>query len=78
MQLPWETNLPSVQIFRSDWPHFYPDFFIQLMTLVKGGESTSLGLTMLLTASEELATPREDIATTRWVKFIMLKPWPSK
>ena len=38
---------------------------MQLMSLVKGGESTSLGLTMLLTASEELATPREDIATTR-------------
>ena len=52
-------------IFRSDWPHFYPDFFMQLMSLVKGAESTSLGLTMLLTASEELATPREDIATTR-------------
>ena len=38
---------------------------MQMMSLVKGGESTSLGLTMLLTASEELATPREDIATTR-------------
>ena len=38
---------------------------MQLMSLVKGAESTSLGLTMLLTASEELATPREDIATTR-------------
>jgi len=58
-----------VDIARSDWPHFYPDFFMQLMSLVKGGESTSLGLTMLLTASEELATPREDIATTRSVEL---------
>ena len=59
-----------VDIARSDWPHFYPDFFTQILSLLTPASlaspgSTSLGLTMLLTTSEELATPRQDIATSR-------------
>ena len=56
-----------VDIARSDWPHFYPEFFSQMMSLLAGGPgaSTGLGLRMLLTSSEELGTPRQDISTSR-------------
>ena len=59
-----------VDIARSDWPHFYPEFFTQILSLLTPSSlaspgSSSLGLTMLLTTSEELATPRQDIATSR-------------
>jgi len=56
-----------VDIARSDWPHFYPEFFTQILSLLAPStpSTTTLGLTMLLTCSEELATPREDISTSR-------------
>lgn len=54
-----------VDIARSDWPHFYPEFLPQVVRLVQAKDTACLGLTMLLTASEELATPREDLATAR-------------
>jgi hypothetical protein len=38
-----------VDIARSDWPHFYPEFFPQLLEAVRGG-APGLGLAMLLTA----------------------------
>jgi hypothetical protein len=38
-----------VDIARSDWPHFYPEFFPQLLEAVRGG-APALGLAMLLTA----------------------------
>ena len=55
---------------RSDWPHFYPEFFTQILTLLTPGNmatpaNVQLGLTMLLATSEELGTPRQDIATSR-------------
>ena len=54
-----------MDIARSDWPHFYPEFLPQVVRLVQAKDTACLGLTMLLTASEELATPREDLATAR-------------
>ncbi|KAH3872942.1 hypothetical protein DPMN_036164 [Dreissena polymorpha] len=57
-----------------DWPHFYSEFsssilqvefFSSILQLVQQGETTSLGLILLHTASEELAVPREDIAMAR-------------
>ena len=60
-----------VDIARSDWPHFYPEFFTQILSLVtpatlaSSPASVQLGLTLLLTASEELATPRQNIASSR-------------
>ena len=70
-----------VDIARSDWPHFYPEFFSQMMSLLSGGpgSSTELGLTMLLTSSEELGTPRPDISTSRAEELqkLMLAQLPS-
>ena len=70
-----------VDIARSDWPHFYPEFFSQMMSLLSGGHSSStdLGLTMLLTSSEELGTPRQDISTSRAQELhkLMLAQLPS-
>lgn len=58
-----------VDIAKTDWPHFYPDFFPQMLQLVHGQTTRSGGLTMLLIACEELATPREDISTSRAVEL---------
>lgn len=54
-----------VDIARYDWPHFYPDFFSNIMTLIKVPETTLLGLAFLQTASEELICPREDLNISR-------------
>lgn len=70
------SNLPSyfrnklvhvvVLIGRSDWPHFYPDFMDHVIQIVKQKETTILGLSLLQTTSEELATPKMDlISSTR-------------
>uniref|UniRef100_F6YTY3 Exportin-6 n=1 Tax=Ciona intestinalis TaxID=7719 RepID=F6YTY3_CIOIN len=57
-----------VDIGRSDWPMFYPDFFSGLLQLASssGGSNTrALGLIALRIASEELASPREDVSGQR-------------
>lgn len=54
-----------VDIGRNDWPHFYPDFFANIIQLIQNGETTSLGLMLLQTASEELAFPRENLSNSR-------------
>ncbi|XP_073971870.1 exportin ellipsoid body open isoform X2 [Rhodnius prolixus] len=54
-----------VDIARLDWPHFYPDFFTNILTLMDGSESRVLGLAFLQTASEELICPREDLSASR-------------
>ncbi|XP_041363102.1 exportin-6-like isoform X2 [Gigantopelta aegis] len=54
-----------VDIGRSDWPHFYPDFFSSILQLVQQPDTTMLGVILLQTASEEMATPREDISMSR-------------
>jgi len=63
-----------VDIARSDWPHFYPEFFTQILSLLTPAAmatpgSCQLGLQLVLTTSEELATPRQDIATSRGVEL---------
>ncbi|XP_062507791.1 exportin-6-like isoform X2 [Corticium candelabrum] len=54
-----------VDIGRADWPHKYPEFFISIIQLIQDPDKCSLGLVMALTASEELATPREDLSMAR-------------
>ncbi len=54
-----------VDIARTDWPHFYPNFMNHALELARTPDSMRLGLSILLIASEELATPRDDLATGR-------------
>lgn len=54
-----------VDIAASDWPHFYPDFFTNLLELLRRKETLILGLNMLLITSEELATPRDNVSSSR-------------
>ena len=54
-----------VDIASTDWPHFYPDFFTHIMDCIYRHETLLLGLSMLLITSEELATPRDNIASAR-------------
>ena len=42
-----------VDIAASDWPHFYPNFFTNLLELLRRKETLALGLNMLLITSEE-------------------------
>ena len=54
-----------VDIGRADWPHRYPDFFHTIIELIQDPTKCRLGLVMALTASQELATPREDLSMAR-------------
>ncbi|XP_049807007.1 exportin-6-B isoform X3 [Schistocerca nitens] len=54
-----------VDIARLDWPHFYPDFFTNILQLIQNPETTVLGLVFLQTASEELVCPWEDLSISR-------------
>nr|CAD7589242.1 unnamed protein product [Timema genevievae] len=54
-----------VDIARLDWPHFYPDFFTNILQLIQSPDNTTLGLVFLLTASEELVYPWEDLSVAR-------------
>ena len=47
-----------VLVARTDWPQDYPEFFEQVFDLLQSSEFSHLGLTFLLSASEELANPR--------------------
>ena len=64
-----------VDIATTDWPHFYPTFFTDITAWIHGdvqgsttntnGSSVIVGLSFLLTTSEELATPRDNISSAR-------------
>ncbi|GFN87199.1 exportin-6 [Plakobranchus ocellatus] len=54
-----------VDIGRNDWPHFYPEFFSNILQLAQQPETALLGVTLLQTASEELAAPRDDLSMAR-------------
>ena len=64
-----------VDIATTDWPHFYPNFFTDITAWIHGdasgctnntnGSSVVVGLSFLLTTSEELATPRDNISSAR-------------
>lgn len=54
-----------VDIARLDWPHFYPEFFVNVLQLLQKVETRQLGLLFLLTTSEELISPREDLSVDR-------------
>ncbi|XP_034945488.1 exportin-6 isoform X2 [Chelonus insularis] len=61
-----------VDIAKHDWPHFYPDFFSNILQLLGHKQSRLLGLVYLRTASEELATPREDLSIQRKTELLRL------
>ncbi|XP_012277726.1 exportin-6-A [Orussus abietinus] len=61
-----------VDIARHDWPHFYPDFFFNILQLLDHKPTRLLGLVYLRTASEELATPREDLPIQRKTELFRL------
>ncbi|GAB6030367.1 Exportin-6, partial [Chamberlinius hualienensis] len=54
-----------VDIGRLDWPHFYPDFFTNILQLSQQPETMALGLVMLQTTSEEMISPRENLSISR-------------
>ncbi|XP_066997797.2 exportin-6-B [Anabrus simplex] len=54
-----------VDIARLDWPHFYPEFFTNILQLIQTPGNTVLGLVFLQTASEELVCPWEDLSVAR-------------
>ncbi len=54
-----------VDVARTDWPHFYPDFLSRALEATRAPDSMRLGLSTLLIASEELASPRDDLPTGR-------------
>jgi len=54
-----------VDIAGTDWPHFYPDFFTNIMECIYSEKNLLLGLGLLLITSEELATPRENVSSNR-------------
>lgn len=61
-----------VDIARHDWPHFYPDFYSNILQLLSHKHTRLLGLVYLRTASEELATPREDLSLQRKNELLRL------
>ena len=64
-----------VDIATTDWPHFYPTFFSDITAWIHGdvvggasnnnGSNIVVGLSCLLITSEELATPRDNVASAR-------------
>ncbi|KAK3931087.1 Exportin-6-B [Frankliniella fusca] len=54
-----------VDIARLDWPHFYPEFFTNIIQLLQNAETISLGLVFVQTSSEELISSREDLSVSR-------------
>ncbi|XP_075220415.1 exportin ellipsoid body open [Lycorma delicatula] len=56
-----------VDIARYDWPHFYPNFLTNIISLIQSQNEKTviLGLLFLQTTSEELICPREDINVAR-------------
>lgn len=61
-----------VDIARHDWPHFYPDFFANILQLLGHKHTRLLGLVYLRTVSEELATPREDLPVHRKAELLRI------
>lgn len=54
-----------VDIGRLDWPHFYPDFFVNILQLAQSSETAFLGLMLIQTSFEELTSSREDLSAAR-------------
>ena len=63
-----------MDIATTDWAHFYPNFFSDITAWIHGdvtgrtnnnGNYVVVGLSFLLIASEELATPRDNVASSR-------------
>lgn len=54
-----------VDIARLSWPHFYPDFFTNVLSLSRSPDTVVLCIVFLQTISEELACPREELSYSR-------------
>lgn len=54
-----------VDTARHDWPHFSPEFFSNVMNLLRTESSAHLGLIYLHTTSQELGCPRQDLNAAR-------------
>ncbi|KAK3889634.1 hypothetical protein Pcinc_006379 [Petrolisthes cinctipes] len=54
-----------VDIARLSWPHFYPDFFTNVLSLSRSQDTVVLCIVFLQTISEELACPREELSYSR-------------
>jgi len=54
-----------VNIAKMEWPEQFPDFLSNVMQLCCQQDTIPVGLTMLLSVSEEFSTDRSDIPTTR-------------
>ncbi|XP_066990340.1 exportin-6 isoform X2 [Macrobrachium rosenbergii] len=54
-----------VDIARLSWPHFYPDFFTNVLSLARSPDTVPLCIVFLQTISEELACPREELSYSR-------------
>ncbi|XP_069996041.1 exportin-6 [Penaeus vannamei] len=54
-----------VDIARLSWPHFYPDFFTNVLALARSPDTVILCIVFLQTISEELACPREELSYSR-------------
>ncbi|CAL4120451.1 unnamed protein product, partial [Meganyctiphanes norvegica] len=54
-----------VDIARLSWPHFYPDFFTNVLALARSPDTVVLCIVFLQTISEELACPREELSYSR-------------
>ncbi|CAG0887701.1 unnamed protein product [Cyprideis torosa] len=54
-----------VIIARVDWPHFYPEFYSNILQMLQNKSTQSLALEFLQITSEELGTPRDDLIFAR-------------
>ncbi|KAI5746072.1 hypothetical protein M8J76_016957 [Diaphorina citri] len=58
----------NAHIARIDWPHFYPDYFLNIFKLLQSSSNefhVILGAKFLQITSEEFLSPREDISYSR-------------
>jgi len=54
-----------VNVGRLDWPQFFPDFYHNVLQLLRDESTIVLGLSVLQIMSEEFISPREDLNTVR-------------
>lgn len=54
-----------VDIARYDWPHFYQDFFANILHLLQSEKGQLLGLILLRITSEEFMSPQSNLTTYR-------------
>jgi len=58
-----------VDTARHDWPHFYPEFFTNIIGLLRTPGMARLGLLYVHTVSQELGHPRSDVNAARNIQI---------